>query len=452
MLERKSVIWSALLAIGAALAPAGPAQWAGLSPYGVGGCGSGFEPTLHTGGEAPVLGAAAFALISENLTGGTPGVFFFSARQRSLAVIGLTLYIDPLLGVGAACVASGAPGVAGAGAARLALGIPNDPTLTGGTLYIQGFFYDASLPFTFVHTRGLAVTPVATVVPAAAVVRELRLYENFFAGAAPSQADALGRTIWAANQVAGFGYLKTERFGQGPWMIVVQHVQTGMEFCLVPGGVFRMGDIRSTGYQSEVPVHWARIEPFLVARTEVTQARFTQAMAASPWVGQPYAMTGTDYAASYIHWADAGAFCAKAGLRLPSEAEWEYACRAGAQSCYSFGEDFPAASLPANAWFEQNAALANQAYPHQVAQKPPNAFGLLDMHGNVWEWCSDAVATSLLCAPSDGRPAGGASSQRARRGGGWNSPARYCRSPYRDWFPADLRFADMGFRPVRSLQ
>ena len=135
--------------------------------------------------------------------------------------------------------------------------------------------------------------------------------------------------------------------------------------------------------------------------------------------------------------------------RLPSEAEWEYACRGGSSTAYSFGDN--AAALGDYAWWRGNAFGIGEKYTHRVGQKRANGFGLYDMDGNVLEWCSDwhdrdYYKTSPLADP---RGASGGS-LRVYRGGSWLSPAQYARSAYRSGHAPVGRFFLMGFRVLRS--
>ena len=238
--------------------------------------------------------------------------------------------------------------------------------------------------------------------------------------------------------------------------------------------------------KAERPQHRVVItKPLLMGATEVTIGQFkkfsatgyqTEAekaeMAAkaappqTPAPGQPaskppapiptylnpgYAVTD-DSPAAYITWNDAVAFCQwlseqeKTTYRLPTEAEWEYACRGGTTTQYSFGDDV--ALLEQYGWYSKNAG--GKANP--VGTKLPNAFGLHDMHGNLYEWCSDFYEEkwyekSLLDDPNG--PASGSS--RVLRGGYWSFTASYCRSAYRGSNTPSNRLYNYGFRCVRVL-
>jgi formylglycine-generating enzyme required for sulfatase activity len=132
--------------------------------------------------------------------------------------------------------------------------------------------------------------------------------------------------------------------------------------------------------------------------------------------------------------------------RLPSEAEWEYACRAGTTTRYSFGDG--EVELGEHAWYADNAGDET----HPVGQKKPNAWGLYDMHGNVWEWVQDEYHSNYQDAPSDGRAwDDGSSSNRVMRGGVWNYYTENCRSANRVSLDADYRDDFIGFRLLREM-
>ncbi len=174
--------------------------------------------------------------------------------------------------------------------------------------------------------------------------------------------------------------------------------------------------------------------------SEVTQRQWKSVMGTEPWKGHDNVKEGDDYAATFVSHEDAVEYCRKlsAGYggtyRLPTEAEWEYACRGGTRTAYSFGNS--AGQLGQYAWFEDNAEEVDEEYAHRVGQKRSNGFGLYDMHGNVWEWCSDWFDNNNRF--------------RVFRGGSWFSSSDHCRSAYRNRGTPDYRSNLLGFRVARS--
>ena len=425
-----------------------------LQQYGHGGCGLGdYVPTFHTGGEFPVIGNSRFQVISRNLRGGMPGVFFFAMSPAMARWYDTRILVNLFDGVGLPRQAAGVIGRAGAGESLLPLPLLNDPALVGTHLHLQGFFFDTLFPFSLAYTQRLELQVRSQISPDITALYDRNIYQKHVTDA------SAGKAVWQANAVAGFTYVKTQQFTcgkQSHWMVIVKDNTYGIEFVLIPGGSYRMGDIQSLGVSNERPVHWVHIEPFLLARTEVTQGQWQAVMKTAPWQGQSYVWTGTNaplYAANWLSWNDATAFCAKVGWRLPSEAEWEYACRAGTETDYHFGENVPPTNLGNYAWYVQNAYDANQRYPHQAATKLPNAFGLHDMHGNILEWCQDRWHANYGGALTDGSAwETGSSSDRMIRGGSWRDVARYCRSSIRLRLDPVFRGHDNGSRPARSLR
>jgi formylglycine-generating enzyme required for sulfatase activity/serine/threonine protein kinase len=222
----------------------------------------------------------------------------------------------------------------------------------------------------------------------------------------------------------------------------------GMRLTLVPAGAFIMGS--DTGQADERPAHNVRItRPFYLSSTEVTNAQWKAVMGSLPSKWKDDARP-----VEQVSWDDAVAFCntlsarldekvAGREYRLPTEAEWEFACRAGSSTRYSFGDS--AAALDEYAWFKANSN--GQTQP--VGQKKPNAWGLYDMHGNVWEWCSDAYAPYPSGTIED--PIG-PGSKGLYRGGCWKYPPSHCRSVLRVSFPRSSRFDDAGFRVVMTAR
>lgn len=291
----------------------------------------------------------------------------------------------------------------------------------------------------------------------AAAARERERALGGGAGEASSPAagsSPYARAVERAKGVRGFTYLDSKTFacgGQENTIARFKHAQTGLIFHLVPGGTYARGSASGDSY--EQPVREVTIQPFLICATECTQAAWKQVMGTSvaeqrDLADSSWSLHGVsdDRPMYYVSWTESGDFCRKAGLRLPSEAEWEYACRAGTTTEFGFGES--EGGLGAYAEFKEN----NGQETKSVGGKQPNAFGLFDMHGNVWEWCQDAYQDSYTGVPIDGSALDKAgASGRIIRGGGWDYPTFYCRSAFRLGYGRGYRGGDLGFRPARSL-
>ena len=173
---------------------------------------------------------------------------------------------------------------------------------------------------------------------------------------------------------------------------------------------------------------------FWMAKTEVTQAQWQSVMGKNP-----SAHKGKNLPVEQVTWNDCQAFCKKLGLALPTEAQWEYACRAGSSGPYA-----GTGKLDDMGWYIRNSGDEGQT--HLVGQKQPNAWGLYDMHGNVQEWCADCYGKY-----PDGpvtNPTGGASGNRVLRGGSYGGFASFCRSASRFAYIPDDSDDTIGFRPV----
>jgi formylglycine-generating enzyme required for sulfatase activity len=218
-----------------------------------------------------------------------------------------------------------------------------------------------------------------------------------------------------------------------------------IELVLIPAGEFDMGSPPSEVARNvdEGPVRRIRISsPFYIGRYEITQAQW-KAVMGNIWSN----FKGIDLPVDAIPWSQAVEFCQRLSerehetFRLPTEAEWEFANRAGSTTAYSFGDD--RSSLAQHAWYNSNSRHKT----HPVGRKKPNAFGLYDMHGNVWEWCSDwydeYIVDSIIdpTGPSEG-------CSRILRGGSWFSTLDLCRSANRGWNTPNIRDDDVGFRIV----
>jgi formylglycine-generating enzyme required for sulfatase activity len=212
-------------------------------------------------------------------------------------------------------------------------------------------------------------------------------------------------------------------------------------------GSFKMG---STDSANEQPVHRVSLPGFYMGRYEVTQQEWRQFMGANPSANKA---CGARCPVDRISWHDAQAFVKKLSehtgkqYRLPSEAEWEYAARAGGRATWSFGND--ERELKLHAWFNGNSGGA----VHPVGLKQANPFGLHDMHGNVWEWVEDSFHGNYSNINSDGRPMQtiGSTDARILRGGSWYNNPRDLRVSKRNPNAADEGYVFFGLRVVRSL-
>lgn len=233
----------------------------------------------------------------------------------------------------------------------------------------------------------------------------------------------------------------------------------GMEFVLIPAGKFDMGSPTREKCRKlwESPVHRVTIEkPFYLGRYPVTQEQWQKVMG-----NNPSYFRGKKHPVENVSWNEVQVFFRKlnsmenAGeknliFRLPTEAEWEYAARAGTATAYFFGND--ESKLKEYAWFLENSGLET----HPVGLRKPNPWGLYDIYGNTGEWVQDEYHISYRGAPSDGRAWENSFSSvstpvRIRRGGGWNGNAGCCRSAERLFAAQDKRLNSLGFRAVREL-
>ncbi len=219
----------------------------------------------------------------------------------------------------------------------------------------------------------------------------------------------------------------------------------GMKLVYIPAGEFVMGSpINEGGRQGDEMQHTVKLtRPFWIGATEVTQAQWKAVMGVNR-----SNFAGDDLPAEKLSWKEAEAFCKKLSekegvhYRLPSEAEWEYACRAGATGAFA-----GTGSIDDMGWYSSNS----ESKTHPVGTKQPNGWGVYDMHGNVSEWCSDIYSADYPQGPVTD-PAGAADGKyRAIRGGSWNYFAGGCRCAARSSAPASYQFRHTGFRVVMEV-
>jgi formylglycine-generating enzyme required for sulfatase activity len=212
-------------------------------------------------------------------------------------------------------------------------------------------------------------------------------------------------------------------------------------FVTISAGEFMMGS--ENGSAAEKPMHRVRLsQPFEIGKYEVTQAQWEAVMG-----NNPSYFKGGNRPVEQVSWYDVQEFIERLNAlddgyvyRLPTEAEWEYACRAGSNGDY-------AGKLDAMAWYNDNS----QQMTHPVGTKQPNAWGLYDMHGNVFEWCQDYYDAGYYAqSPSVDLQGPESGSFRVKRGGGWMFSAAFARSAARDLYAPTYRFNFVGFRLVRT--
>jgi len=223
---------------------------------------------------------------------------------------------------------------------------------------------------------------------------------------------------------------------------------TGMEFIWIPGGTFMMGSPKTEAhrFENESPMHEVVLDGFWMGKYPVTQSEFKQILG----VNRSNFQLGLKYPAEKVSWNDTQDFIKKLTeknnhqiqFRLPTEAEWEYACRAMTSTAYHFGKSLTE---------EQSNINGVKGCTSPVGEYEPNAFGLFDMHGNVWEWCQDTYSDHAYKKHPKKNPVYAYSgSNRVIRGGCWYREAEVARSAYRYGYSADLRTGTIGFRMVRN--
>ena len=231
-----------------------------------------------------------------------------------------------------------------------------------------------------------------------------------------------------------------------------------MAFVWIPPGRFQMGSPSGERDRNsnEGPLHEVEISRgFWLGTYEVTQGQWEAVMGSRPWRGKDYVRSNPSHPAVYISWNAVQGFVAKlnaaagsAVYRLPSEAEWEYACRAGSTTRWSFGDD--ESQLTHYAWYRANTWDTGKKYTQPVGLKRPNGWGLYDMHGNVWEWVQDWYDSDYYKRSPRVDPLGPTSgSSRVFRGGDFYFRAQYLRSALRVRDSPGSRSAGVGVRLVR---
>lgn len=240
----------------------------------------------------------------------------------------------------------------------------------------------------------------------------------------------------------------------------VESNKLGMKLNLIPAGEFTMGsesayvlankfNTKAKNFENETPQHKVQLlKPFYISATEVTQKQWSDVMHTSPWSGKSDIAVSDNLPAIYISYSQAQQFVQSlsrmegAKYRLPTEAEWEYSCRAGSTTLYCFGDNPD--ELLSYGWFKQNGS-----YTHRVGLRKSNNFDLFDMHGNVWEWCSDWFDENYYEKSPKADPSGpNNGTARILRGGSAYEDSGYCRSAIRNRFSTEFKYKRNGLRVV----
>lgn len=209
-----------------------------------------------------------------------------------------------------------------------------------------------------------------------------------------------------------------------------------LEMIVIPQGMVQMGSSRLTGGPDERPQHLVHLKSFMMSKFLITQAQWKTIMRKLP----PCRFKGDQLPVDRVSWKDAQLFCKRLSEKtghsyhLPSEAQWEYACRAGTDTLFSFGETLTVDVANFNG--EHTFREEPRGYYRHVTTAggtfPPNAFGLYDMHGNLWEWCEDTWLDEYSSSPRDGSSYQNKENPyRVVRGGSWHEPPSLCRSASR---------------------
>jgi formylglycine-generating enzyme required for sulfatase activity len=280
---------------------------------------------------------------------------------------------------------------------------------------------------------------------------------SVYASLAESDVDALRRTAekkWPAL-TSDFRFRAVRRFPlptepeKSFWIAISRHNSSGVDMALIPGGTYTMGtpDAESQRDAGEIQ-RSVTISPFLIAQTEVTQDQWMRLSGGA----NPARFKVGRNPVELVSWDDASKWCEGAGLALPSEAEWEYAARAGTPGPFAFGDALTAelANFDATRPYNGKAGeFRKKTLP--TGSLGTNGFGLHDMHGNVSEWCADGWSEYAAGALRDPLVAA-EGVYRVIRGGSWKDPGRSCRSGARSRASYSERAIDVGFRPVFRLR
>jgi formylglycine-generating enzyme required for sulfatase activity len=251
-----------------------------------------------------------------------------------------------------------------------------------------------------------------------------------------ARGEIITRTPHSAEQV-------TEVLGNG----------MDLDMLLIPSGSFQMGSARNDGSFDEHPQHFVNIKSFMMSKFLITQGQWNAVLGKLP----PCRFKGDNLPVERVSWEEAQRFCQRLSkktgreYRLPSETQWEYACRAGTNTPFSFGETITVsvANFNGEHTFREEPRGFYCHSTNAGGKFPPNAFGLYDMHGNLWEWCADNWLDDYSFSPRDGSSYQNKDSHyRVARGGSWHEPPALCRSASRLQVLQTDADEFMGFRVI----
>jgi len=332
---------------------------------------------------------------------------------------------------------------------RLTMDDPAEEAIFPGPMLVRGTVSD--LTKTSVSVNGTEAEVIEgkweVIVPIALSTEFLRAVAQDAVGNScePVVRSLLVKAPTNCSALDGFTHLRDNLQGYCEY----RHEGTGIVMVLLPGGGFKMGSPKSdlASHIWEYPLHDVTLDPFLIAKYEVSQAEWQKIMSY-----RPSKFRGNDLPVEMISWGSCRRFCGKSGLRLPSEAQWEYACRGGTDTLFAFGGRLSMQNANFSAPDPENPleeALSEGTVP--VDSFGPNGFGLYGMHGNVWEWCLDVYDGSFYKKPNGTKKnpmCRSGSDFQVYRGGSWKSDEMNCRSAARARGARSDRGENLGFRPV----